>query len=47
MSKDHNVEQAVPFFMVSDMDTSLRFYIDGVGFEMKNTGGRLSETACG
>ena len=27
-----NVEQAVPFFMVSNMDTSLRFYIDGLGF---------------
>jgi lactoylglutathione lyase len=30
-----NVQQAVPFFGVSDMDTSLRFYIDGLGFEMK------------
>ena len=27
-----NVQQAVPFFMVSDIDTSLRFYIDGLGF---------------
>ena len=28
-----NVRQAVPFFMVNDMKTSLRFYIDGLGFE--------------
>ena len=27
-----NVEQAIPFFMVSDMEASLRFYIDGLGF---------------
>ncbi|HKN59269.1 MAG TPA: VOC family protein [Gemmatimonadaceae bacterium] len=27
-----NVQQAVPFFMVHDIDTSLRFYIDGLGF---------------
>lgn len=27
-----NVMQAVPFFMVSNMDASLRFYIDGLGF---------------
>ena len=31
---ESNVEQAVPFFMVSDMDASLRFYVDGLGFEM-------------
>src|SRR5271169_3251075 len=29
-----NVEQAVPFFRVSNIYESLRFYIDGVGFEM-------------
>ncbi len=29
-----NVEQAVPFFRVSSMETSLRFYVDGLGFEM-------------
>lgn len=28
-----NVEQAVPFFMVSDMERSIRFYVDGLGFE--------------
>ena len=27
-----NVRQAVPFFMVHDIETSLRFYIDGLGF---------------
>ena len=27
-----NVEQAVPFFMVNDMQASLRFYLDGLGF---------------
>jgi lactoylglutathione lyase len=27
-----NVKQAVPFFMVGDMDASLRFYVDGLGF---------------
>ena len=31
-----NVEQAVPFFGVSSMDASLRFYVDGLGFEMKH-----------
>jgi lactoylglutathione lyase len=29
-----NVQQAVPFFMVSSMEASLRFYVDGPGFEM-------------
>ena len=31
-----NVKQAVPFFAVSDIEQSLRFYIDGLGFEMIN-----------
>lgn len=30
-----NVEQAVPFFRVTSMEASLRFYVDGLGFEMK------------
>ncbi len=30
-----NVQQAVPFFGVASMDTSLRFYVEGLGFEMK------------
>jgi catechol 2,3-dioxygenase-like lactoylglutathione lyase family enzyme len=29
-----NVQQAVPFFMVSNMEASLRFYFDGLGFQM-------------
>jgi catechol 2,3-dioxygenase-like lactoylglutathione lyase family enzyme len=29
-----NVQQAVPFFGVSNMEASLRFYIDGLGFQM-------------
>ncbi|HEX3587577.1 MAG TPA: VOC family protein [Candidatus Angelobacter sp.] len=29
-----NVQQAVPFFRVSNMEESLRFYVDGLGFEM-------------
>jgi len=31
-----NVQQAVPFFAVSSMEASLRFYVDGLGFAMKN-----------
>jgi hypothetical protein len=31
-----NVQQAVPFFMVSNIETSLRFYIDGLGFQRTN-----------
>ena len=31
-----NVTQAVPFFWVRDLDASLRFYVDGLGFELKN-----------
>lgn len=27
-----NITQAVPFFWVSDLDLSLRFYVDGLGF---------------
>src|SRR4051812_32520836 len=27
-----NVQQAVPFFMVHDMEAALRFYTDGLGF---------------
>ena len=29
-----NVQQAVPFFGVTNMETSLRFYVDGLGFVM-------------
>lgn len=31
-----NVRQAVPFFFVSKMDASLAYYVDGLGFVMKN-----------
>ena len=31
-----NVQQAVPFFMVTDMSRSLRFYTQGLGFTLKN-----------
>lgn len=31
-----NVQQAVPFFGVTNMEASLRFYVDGLGFEMTN-----------
>lgn len=31
-----NVKQAVPFFGVTDMEASLRFYVDGLGFKMKH-----------
>lgn len=29
-----NVQQAVPFFGISNMEQSLRFYLHGLGFEM-------------
>jgi catechol 2,3-dioxygenase-like lactoylglutathione lyase family enzyme len=29
-----NVRQAVPFFRVASMESSLRFYLDGLGFRM-------------
>jgi len=31
-----NVRQAVPFFMVVDMEKSLDFYVNGLGFILKN-----------
>jgi len=30
-----NLKQAVPFFMVNDIDRSLEFYTKGLGFEVK------------
>ena len=42
-----NVQQAVPFFMVTDIEASLRFYVDGLGFRLTNewrpaeAGGRI------
>lgn len=34
---DANLKQAVPFFMVTDMERSLAFYTTGLGFELKNS----------
>lgn len=34
MNSEPNVQQSVPFFAVSDIEASLRFYVDGLGFEM-------------
>jgi lactoylglutathione lyase len=31
-----NVKQAVPFFNVTDIDASLRFYVDGFGSVLTN-----------
>ncbi len=31
-----NVKQVVPFFGVSDIERSVRFYLDGLGFSLKN-----------
>lgn len=32
-----NVKQAIPFFFVTDMEASLRFYVDGLGFRMTHS----------
>jgi hypothetical protein len=32
-----NITQAVPFFGVTNMEASLGYYVDGLGFEMKNS----------
>jgi len=34
-STSANVKQAVPFFGVTNMEASLRYYIEGLGFTMK------------
>lgn len=34
METEPNVTQAVPFFWVRDMESSVRFYVDGLGFKM-------------
>jgi len=31
-----NVQESVPFFGVTNMESSLRFYLDALGFEMSN-----------
>jgi lactoylglutathione lyase len=33
--KKGNIQLTVPFFGIKDMDTSLRFYVDGLGFSMQ------------
>ncbi len=41
---DRNVKEAVPFFSVSDIEASVRYYVDGLGFEIVHRwidGGRL------
>ena len=30
-----NIKQAVPFFGITDIEASLRFYVDGLGFAIK------------
>jgi len=34
MDFDTNVKQAVPFFGVSNIEESVRYYVDGIGFQM-------------
>jgi len=36
MSLETNVKQAVPFFCVSNIAESVRYYVDGLGFQMTN-----------
>ena len=35
MNTSNNLEQAVPFFMVTNMKTSLDFYLEALGFALK------------
>lgn len=34
MNSETNVKQAVPFFLVTDIEASVRYYVDGLGFKM-------------
>jgi lactoylglutathione lyase len=34
MNTEPNIKQTVPFFMVTSMEVSLKFYIDGLGFKL-------------
>ncbi|MBS1792176.1 MAG: VOC family protein [Acidobacteria bacterium] len=34
MNDQPNVKQAVPFFWVTDMEASVRFYVEGLGFQI-------------
>ena len=37
MSDEANVREAVPFFRVADIERSLRFYVEGLGFVMTSS----------
>lgn len=37
MENQPNITLAVPFYMVSDMQASLKFFTEGLGFELKNS----------
>lgn len=37
MSTEPDLQQVVPFFAVSNMQDSLRFYVDGLGFEITDS----------
>ncbi len=34
MTNDPNIKQAVPFFLVSDIEESVKYYVDGLGFKI-------------
>lgn len=36
LSSRNGVSQAIPFFGVTDMEASLSFYLDGLGFKLQN-----------
>ncbi len=36
MKTEANVKQAVPFFAVSNIEKSIKYYVDGLGFKMTN-----------
>ena len=33
---ERNVKQAVPFFLVTDIERSVKYYVEGLGFRMRN-----------
>jgi lactoylglutathione lyase len=35
-SVESNVQQAVPFFLVQNIEASVRFYVEGLGFRLTN-----------
>ncbi len=40
-----NVQQAVPFFWVANLEASLRFYVDGLGFRKTKSGSTMANFA--